>query len=142
MSSRSRHVGLWIAQWLLALLFLFAGIVKLTMPAPALARQTGLPGWFMRFISVAEIAGALGLVLPGLLRIRRGATPLAACGLIIIMVGAVALSLARMGLSAAVMPFTVGIVLLLVVHGRRDWTWETSSRSVPVGPVVDFATTA
>jgi uncharacterized membrane protein YphA (DoxX/SURF4 family) len=142
MSSRSRHIGLWIAQCLLALLFLFAGIMKLTMPAQALALQTGLPGWFMRFISAAEIAGALGLVLPGLLRVRRGLTPLAAGGLIVIMVGATVLSLVRIGPSAAVMPFAVGIVLLLVVHGRRDWTWETSSRSVPVGPVVDFATTA
>jgi uncharacterized membrane protein YphA (DoxX/SURF4 family) len=140
MSSRSRHVGLWIAQCLLALLFLFAGIMKLTMPAQALALQTGLPGWFMRFISAAEIAGALGLVLPGLLRVRRGLTPLAAGGLIVIMVGATVLSLVRIGPSAAVMPFAVGIVLSLIVLGRRDWTRGTGPRTVPVDPVVDFAT--
>ena len=37
-----------------------------------------LPGPFLRFIGVAEVAGALGLILPGLLRIRQALTPLAA----------------------------------------------------------------
>jgi hypothetical protein len=47
-----------------------------------------LPGWFLRFLGVAAVLGALGLVLPGLLRIRPGLTPLAAAGLVIIMIGA------------------------------------------------------
>jgi hypothetical protein len=107
---------------LLAALFLFAGVVKLTMPAAALAQVTGLPGWFMRFISVAEIAGGLGLVLPGLCRVRLALTPLAAVGLVGIMAGAAVRSALRLGIGAAIMPLVVGVALTVIVGARRDWT--------------------
>ncbi|HET8655936.1 MAG TPA: DoxX family protein [Longimicrobiaceae bacterium] len=115
------HVALWILQVLLASLFLFAGSFKLTIPADELARQIGLPALLMRFVSLAEVAGGLGLLLPGLVRVRRELTPIAAAGLIVIMVGAVVLSAIRISLGAAVMPFVVGILLVLVVLGRRGW---------------------
>ncbi|HZB47435.1 MAG TPA: DoxX family protein, partial [Pyrinomonadaceae bacterium] len=84
--------ALWIVQALLALLFLFAGGTKLVLPPEVLAsmgspNQIPLPGWFVRFVGVAEVLGALGLILPGLLRIKPGLTPLAAVGLVIIMIG-------------------------------------------------------
>src|SRR5919198_5922257 len=81
---------LWTIQGLLALLFLFTGGMKLMLPIEVLTAQLPLPGWFVRFIGVAELLGALGLILPGLLRIRPGLTPLAAAGLVIIMIGATA----------------------------------------------------
>ena len=71
---------LWIVQALLALLFLFTGGMKLVLPIEELTAEMPLPGLFVRFIGVAEVLGALGLVLPGLLRIRPGLTPLAAAG--------------------------------------------------------------
>ena len=80
--------ALWIVQVLLALLFLFAGGTKLIQPIEVLTQQTPLPGLFVRFIGVAEVLGAIGLILPGLLRIRPWLTPLAAIGLGIIMIGA------------------------------------------------------
>jgi len=40
------------------------------MPLDELVAQTGLPGGLIQFVSVAEVLGALGLILPGLLRIR------------------------------------------------------------------------
>ena len=86
--------ALWIVQGLLALLFLFAGGMKLVLPLEALTEQMPLPGLFVRFIGVAEVLGAIGLILPGLLRIRPGLTPLAAVGLVIIMIGATVLTLA------------------------------------------------
>src|SRR5437867_5371882 len=82
------NVALWIVQGLLAALFLFAGGAKLLLPLDQMAGPVALPGWFLRFLGVAEVLGALGLVLPGLLRIRPGLTPLAAAGLVIIMIGA------------------------------------------------------
>src|SRR2546429_7669316 len=82
------NVALWIVQGLLATLFLFAGGAKLVLPLDQMAGPVALPGWFLRFIGVAEGLGALGLVLPGLLRIRPGLTPPAATGLVIIMIGA------------------------------------------------------
>jgi hypothetical protein len=112
------HAGLWIVQGLLALLFIFAGVAKLTMPVQVLAEQSGLPGLFMRFIAVAEVIGALGLILPGLLHLRSGLTPLAAAGLVIIMIGAVILTAARQGAAQAAFPLVVGCLLAIVIRGR------------------------
>src|SRR5205823_3537295 len=64
------HRTLWIIQWLLAGLFLFAGIAKLAMPIQPMVDQTGLSANLLRFIAVMEILGALGLILPGLLHIQ------------------------------------------------------------------------
>src|SRR5881392_3770601 len=82
------NVALWIVQGLLAALFLVAGGAKLVLPLDQMTGPVALPGWLLRFVGVAEVLGALGLVLPGLLRIKPGLTPLAAAGLVIIMVGA------------------------------------------------------
>ena len=92
---------LWTVQGLLALLFLFAGGMKLALPIEVLTKQMPLPGLFLRFIGMAEVLGAIGLILPGLLRIRQGLTPLAAAGLVIVMIGATVLTLATGGVSAA-----------------------------------------
>src|SRR5207249_8754451 len=88
------NAALWIAQVLLALLFLFAGGIKLVLPLEALKGPVPLPGLFLRFLGVCEVLGAIGLVLPGLLRIRPGLTALAAAGLVIIMIGATTITLA------------------------------------------------
>lgn len=113
--------GLWTVQILLALLFLFAGGVKLVMPLAPVALLTGLPVAFLRSIAVAEILGALGLILPGLLRVRRELTPLAAVGLVGVMTGAVTITVATQGLRPALVPAVVAVVLLTVIRGRRQW---------------------
>ena len=117
-SSKTSTVILWGLQGLLALLFLFAGASKLAMPAEVLANQSGLPGGFMKFIGVAEVCGAFGLILPGLLRLRSFLTPLAGAGLVVIMIGATILTIARQGLAPSLFPFVVGILLLVVIRGR------------------------
>ena len=109
---------LWIVQVLLALLFLFAGIMKLVMPIETMTADIKLPGLFLRFIGVAETLGALGLILPGLLRIRPGLTPLAAVGLTIIMIGATVLSVVMLGVLTALPPLVVGILCVFVAYGR------------------------
>jgi hypothetical protein len=91
------------------------------MPADELARQTGLPALLIQFISLAEVAGGLGLLLPGLVRVHRELTPIAAAGLIVIMIGAVVLSALRVSIGAAVLPFVVGLLLVTVARGRRGW---------------------
>jgi uncharacterized membrane protein YphA (DoxX/SURF4 family) len=128
---KSANVLLWTAQGLLAGLFLFAGVLKLTMPIQVLAQQTGLPGGFMRFIAVAEVLGALGLILPGLLRVKRGLTPMAAAGLAIIMVGAIILTLAKNGAAPALFPLVVELVLVFVIWGRRTWARAPASSARP-----------
>jgi uncharacterized membrane protein YphA (DoxX/SURF4 family) len=111
---------LWVVQGLLALLFLFAGGTKLILPVEEMTKQmpVPLPGLFLRFIAVAEVLGALGLILPGLLRIRPGLTPLAAAGLVIIMIGATVIMLAGGSVAPGLMPFVVGLLAAFVAYGR------------------------
>ena len=87
-----------------------------------------LPGAFLRFLGVAEILGALGLILPGLLRIRPGLTPLAAAGLVLIMIGATGISLAIMGPAPALIPLVVGLLAAWVAYGRWRLAPLRSSR--------------
>jgi hypothetical protein len=110
--------ALWIVQGLLALLFLFAGGMKLVQPIEALTAQTPLPGLFVRFIGVAEVLGAIGLILPGLLGIRPGLTPLAAVGLVLIMIGAIVFTLAGGEVAMVLIPLVVGFLLAFVAYGR------------------------
>lgn len=115
---------LWTAQVLLALTFLFAGGMKFVMSNEDLTKDIDLSATFLRFIGVCEVLGAIGLIAPGLLRIQRGLTPLAAAGLVIIMVGAVAVTIASMGVVAAMFPFAVGVVAAFVAYSRRSWFSE------------------
>ena len=116
--ARRRSILLWTIQGLLAGLFLFAGGAKLAMPVAVLEQTTKLPGAFMRFIAVAELLGALGLVLPGLLRVTPGLTRLAAAGLVIIMIGATILTAATQGIAPALFPFVVGALLVVLIRAR------------------------
>ena len=123
------NIVLWIIQILLALLFLFAGGSKLVMSTETLQslaspNQVQLPILFIRFIGVVEVLGALGLVLPGLFRIKKGLTPLAAIGLTIVMVGAVIIVMAGDGIKMAITPLIVLLLCVFVAYGRRDWRSE------------------
>ena len=118
---RTRTITLWSIQIVLALVFLFAGSMKLVLPIEVMTAQIPLPGLLLRFIGVCEVAGALGLILPGLTRIQKGLTPLAACGLVIIMLGAVVLTVASEGAVAALIPLVVGSLAVCIAYGRRSW---------------------
>jgi DoxX-like protein len=120
-TSQRTNVLLWIVQGALAALFLFAGGFKLVAPIAMLKGPVELPGLFLKFIGLAEVAGALGLVLPGILHVQRGLTPLAAVGLVIIMTGATTTTIEGGALGPAVLPFVVGLLALSIVYGRRQW---------------------
>lgn len=116
------NVVLWIIQILLALLFLFAGVTKLLpiIPLPPPPPDAWIPPmWFLKFIGVCEVLGALGLVLPGLLRRQQYLTVLAAIGLTIIMIGAVVITVMTMGVAPALTPLVVGLLCVFVAYGRR-----------------------
>ena len=118
------NIALWIAQGLLAAIFLFAGGMKLILPIEEMTKQLPLPGLFLRFIAVCEVLGAIGLILPWLLGLRPGLTPLAAAGLVIIMIGATVLTLATAGITMALIPLVVGILAAFVAYGR----WRLAPR--------------
>ncbi len=109
-------ITLWTMQSLLAALFLFAGTMKFVMPVEEMAKQSSLPGAFFHFIGVCEILGGIGLVAPALLRIWPVLTPVAACGLVVIMAGATIISI-PMGWIAA-FPLAVGIAAAFIAYGR------------------------
>ncbi len=120
------NILLWVLQVLLALLFLFAGVSKFLMPADEMAKN--MPSYlsvnFIYFIGVCEILGGIGLIVPWATRIMPKLTPIAAAGLIIIMIGAVVVT-APMGLGNAVVPVIVGILLAMIAYGRGLKSPET-----------------
>lgn len=117
------NIGLWIAQALLAFIFCYAGWMKLTLPVEGLLElgwgwATDMPLLFIRFIGIAEILGAIGIILPALLRILPWLTPLAAFGMVIVQVAAIALHMSRG--ETEVLPFNFALLLLAVtvIYGR------------------------
>ena len=108
---------LWLLQILLALLFVFSGAVKFMIPAEDMAKD--LPPYlslgFIYFIGVCEVLGGIGLVVPWLTKIKPWLTPLAAVGLVIIMIGAVAVSPFD---SKTAIPATIGLLCAFVAYGR------------------------
>ena len=119
MTLKSKNRVLWTLQGLLCLIFLFAGGIKLVLPIEAMTKEMAMPGLFIRFVGVCEVLGGLGLILPGLLRIRQGLTSLAAACLVVIMIGATVVSVMAGPLVLALMPLTVGVLLVFVAYGRR-----------------------
>lgn len=118
-----RSAALWSLQVLLALLFLFTGSTKLLLPLQVQLAQMAipLPGMLLYFLGIAECAGALGLLLPGLLRIKRGLTPLAAVGLTIITIGATVITILGGEVLSALFPLTTALLCALVAFARRSW---------------------
>jgi hypothetical protein len=110
--------ALWIVQALLALVYLAFGGMKLVLPAEELTGPFPFPALFVRFIGVAEVLGAFGLILPGISGVRPGLTPLAAAGLVIIMIGAVVTTVATMDAVLALLPLVLGILAAFVAYGR------------------------
>ena len=122
--------GLWIVQVLLALAFLAAGIMKLVTPVDQLAQSmvwvNDVPVWLIKFIGLAEVAGALGLILPALTRVQPQLTALAGAGLALDMIFAAIFHLSR-GEIGFIAPNIVLLVLAaFVAYGR----WKVA----PIAP--------
>jgi putative oxidoreductase len=120
--AKGLHIALWAAQVVLALAFGLAGFMKLTVPIDALAKSlpwaSTVPAALVRFIGTSEAAGALGLVLPAATRIRPGLTPLAALGLVVIMVLAMLFHLSRGEAQALPINLVLGGLAAFVAWGR------------------------
>jgi hypothetical protein len=112
--------GLWIVQILLAALFLFAGGAKFAVPAEEMTK--GMPAWIsislLHFVGVCEVLGGIGLILPGLLHLKPGLTPLAAAGLTIIVICATVLTIQTGMLATAILPAVAALLAAFVAYGR------------------------
>jgi hypothetical protein len=87
------NVALWTVQIVLAVLFAAAGGLKVLTRGP---KHFAAPFQFVDvLIGIAEVAGAVGLVVPGAFSVLQVLTPMAATCLTTLMVGALAFHLAR-----------------------------------------------
>ncbi|MBN8590239.1 MAG: DoxX family protein [Anaerolineae bacterium] len=115
-------VALWVIQVLLALVFVMAGVMKLTQPKEKIAAQMPWANDFsqnnIRLIGLVEVLGAIGLILPSLTRILPVLTPLAALGLVVTMVGAILTHLRRKETPMIVVNVVLLVLAAVVVYGR------------------------
>ncbi|HEX6277859.1 MAG TPA: DoxX family protein [Polyangiaceae bacterium] len=124
------NIALWVVQVLLAVSFGMAGWMKATQPIAELAEKMVWPGAvpaaLVRFIGVTELAAAIGLILPAATRIKPVLTPLAAIGLVVVMVFAAIFHVARGEFGALPINFVYGALAALVAWGRL--------RKAPIAP--------
>ena len=119
------ETALWTAQALLAAIFLATGLTKLTRPRARLAAgpmswAAGVTDVEFRAVGLLEVLGALGLVLPGALGIAPLLTPLAAAGLALTMVGAIATHVRYKEVDRVAVPMVVLGLALFVAIGYVD----------------------
>ena len=117
------NIVLWILQGLLALAFVAAGGMKLALPIEELLANgmtfvEHMPAFLVRFIGAAEVAGALGLLLPAATRIAPKLTPLAAASLAVVMILAVGTHVWLGEYGAVVPPIVLGSMAAFVAWGR------------------------
>ncbi|TFV83267.1 DoxX family protein [Blastococcus sp. CT_GayMR20] len=121
------NVVLWIIAGLLALAFLGAGLTKLTQPKEKLAASMAWvedfsPG-MVKLIGALEVLAAIGLVLPAALDVLPVLVPLAAVGLIALMIGA-AITHARRSETPMIAVNVVLLLLAAVVAWGRFGPWS------------------
>jgi putative oxidoreductase len=113
------NIALWILQVLLAIIFLWHGWMFVSPPTELLEVMNALlAGWFRVFLGVAEILAAIGLVLPSLSRIQPWLTPLAAAGLMIVMLSASVLHFSRGETSTAITTLVLFVLVTAVAYLR------------------------
>ena len=127
--------ALWTVQILLAIVFLLHGYLFVAMPPSMVKRrqlrrpdaEPAFPPWFRIFIGVVEILVAIGLNLPGLTGILTWLTPLAAAGLMIVMIGVVILHLKHQEWTSMIGSGVILLLVTFVAYGRffvvpySDW---------------------
>lgn len=110
-------IVIWILQIVLAVAFIAAGAMKLARPRAALvssgmAYAEDFSDNAMKGIGALEVVGAIGLILPRLTGIAPVLTPIAAIGLVLVMVGAVVVHVRRK--EQFVPPLVLGVLSLLL----------------------------
>lgn len=113
---------LWILQWVLALMFLMAGAMKMMQPKEKLAEKMGWVNDFssgaVKTIGMLEVLAAIGLVVPPLVDVAPDLTAAAAAGLVLLMIGAARVHLRRKENQMLVINMMLGIMALVVAWGR------------------------
>lgn len=112
---------LWGLQIVLGVYFIFTGVMHFVVPPglpEPMAWMYGLPSTLHALSGAAEVLGGLGLILPGLTRIQTRLTPLAALGLVLVMLGAAAWHVGRGEFASIFMNAILGGLAAFVAYGR------------------------
>lgn len=112
-------IALWTLQALLAAAFAAHGWMLVSPPPellPIMNEQLGVG--FRIFLGVAEIAGAIGLIVPALARVMPRLTPLAAGALAFVVLCATVLHIARAEIGSAVITAILCLMAAFVAYGR------------------------
>ena len=119
------NILLWLVQILLAAAFGMAGVMKATQPVDVLAANgiawaPQVPLALVRFIGISELLGAVGLILPALTKIKPFLTPLAALGLLTVMILAMGFHVSRGEAGALPINIVLGGLAAFVAWGRTS----------------------
>lgn len=119
------NVVLWVLQIILGLYFISIGVIHFIvppgLPAP-MQWMYDLPPILHYLSGTAEILGGLGLILPGVTRIQPRLVPIAALGLILVMLGAAIFHITRGEFGNIVQNIFLAALLTIVAYGR--WRWQ------------------
>jgi len=114
------NIVLWILQVLLAAAFAAHGWMFLAPPPEiAVLMNESLPRWFQLFLGVAEVAAAVGLILPGLTRILPSLVAWAADGILIVTVSATVWHAVRGEISSAVITLVLTVMAGFLAYMRH-----------------------
>lgn len=122
------NIVLWILQALLAAAFLAHGVMFLAPPPDIAAlMNASLPRWFQLFLGVAEVAAAVGLILPGITRVLPSMIGWAAVGIVVVMISATIYHAVRGEISSAVIT-AILLAMAAYVAYARWWTYPIAPR--------------
>lgn len=121
-SSKVLIISLWVAQSVLAAMYIMAGSMKSFQPIESLSAMlpwvSSTPPELVRFIGISELAGGIGLLLPAILRIKPVLTPIAATGLVVVQVLAIFFHISRGESSVLGMNIILVAIAAFVAWGR------------------------
>ncbi len=120
--SKVLNISLWIGQVLVAVTLLWAAYVKLVDPVEKVAAMWPWAGEvspaFLKFTGLVDLAGGLGLLLPALLNIKPRLTPIAAVGVVVLMVCASVFHVVRGEASSIGFNIVFGLIAAFIAWGR------------------------
>jgi hypothetical protein len=116
------NIALWVLQGVLAVLFAAAGMRHIIMPRAQAAKRSqwvlATPPWFLPCLGAAEVAGAVGLILPMELSILPRLSIAAAIGLAVVMGGATVFHRARKEQPQSMVTFALMLIAVFIAVGR------------------------
>jgi uncharacterized membrane protein YphA (DoxX/SURF4 family) len=117
------NIVLWVLQAVLAAVFLSAGLPKIAKPKEELVASMGewvnsFPAPGVKLLGLVEVLGAIGLIVPPLVGVAPVLSPVAAVGIVVIMVGAIVAHARESAGSKIAMNVVLGVLAVVVAWGR------------------------